>query len=175
MYNVKDEEGLALLAKEEGLKLGNLKQLIGLQKNSGGTTPQHKAGWQVLERVWWIQREECAFGPACGPFPFVTANGLEWVQMYALVHNDAHLQGTRLQRLAHTGTVPIGNGRGRAPTYRGWRKVQAPDDPVGRGLVCAKPPPSPFACTKVSPHPLKDFLGPQMCFCPSGLHEYTLV
>jgi len=110
-------------------------QLVGLQRNSSSKMPQHKAGWQLLHKMWWIQRDPSAHWPAAGPLPFISARGKEWAEHFAFHHNDTGLDGERLQTLAHTGTVSTGGKR--EDQYRGWRKVPAPADPLANGLLLA--------------------------------------
>ena len=125
VYNVTDVNALDDLADENHVPRSNFKQLVGINKNSSSGLPQEKGGgWQLLQNVWWIQRDDCVYGPALGPFPFVTANGKEWVQMYHALHKDDGLDGGRLRTLANKGNVSSGSKR--EDSYRGWRKVSAP-------------------------------------------------
>ena len=51
-YYVQDEEMLRLLAKEQGVKPSNFTQLVGLTKNTSPGLPQHKAKWQLRQKIW---------------------------------------------------------------------------------------------------------------------------
>ena len=159
VYTVRNEDALNTLADEIRVPRSNLRQLVGLNKNSyknsSDSLPQQKGeGWQLLQQVWWIQRDACVHGPAAGPFPFVTADGDEWVRMYYHHHNDSGLDGKRLRTLAHKGSVPT--KRERRPDYRGWRKVPAPADAFERGLLYHVQDSSPFAPPKVCHSPNRD-------------------
>ena len=144
VYNVSDLTALASLADEVSVPRSNFKQLVGKNKNSSPGLPQEKGGgWQLLQKVWWIQRDSCVYGAAAGPFPFVTANGKEWVQMFKAQHKDSGLDGARLRTLAHKGTVSTFGKR--EPEYRGWRKVDPPRNALARGLLLSVPKPSSYA------------------------------
>lgn len=142
VYTVRTVEDLGKLADEAGVPRSNFKQLVGINENSGRVA-QHKGGWQLLEKVWWIERVESEYGPPLGPIPFVSANGNDWIKMYFHQHLDCALHGARLYKLANLGSVFTG-GR-RTNTYRGWRKVAAPIDLHQQGLLNHVQRPSPFA------------------------------
>ena len=121
VHTVRDKAGLRQLATEANVLHGNFKQLVGINQNSSPGLPQHKGGWQLDFKVWWIERHECQHGAAVPPIPWVGHDGKKWVHLYAEVHKDDGLDGSRLHKLAHVGTVSAGSKR--EPVYRGWRKV----------------------------------------------------
>ena len=104
VYTVRDQPALVALAGDAGVKPSNFKQLVGLQANSSVGLPQHKAGWQLLERVWWIARSSWCGLPPVAPLPLASADGRKWVELFYDIHGDAHLDGARLRTLAHKGT-----------------------------------------------------------------------
>ena len=100
----------------------NFRQLVGKNKNSSAGLPQHKAGWQLRQRVVWIERVAGKHGAAVEPQPLAGASGKEWVTSFSDVHRDPHLDGARLHSLAFTGKL-WSNGKP-VHEYRGWRKVR---------------------------------------------------
>ena len=121
VFTVRDERALEALAHEHGVKPSNLKQLVGLHPNLSKGLPQHKAGWQLVERAWWIARSAWKSLPAVAPMPFASADGAAWVDFFADLHGDVELDGARLRTLAHKGTYSAGSAR--VDCYRGWRNV----------------------------------------------------
>ena len=89
VYTVRSVEQLEQLARMVDAKASNFKQLVGLNKNSSATPPQHKAGWQLVERVRWIARDAWQEFGTVAPVPMCGANGRDWVQRFFAVHGDA--------------------------------------------------------------------------------------
>ena len=109
VYVVHDADGLFKLAKEWGLKTGNLRQLIGTNKNSSASCKKlaerrlsankpsvEKAGWRRLDSVSWIERCEWEELPTIQPMPFCGKNGDEFMNPFSELFNDPALNGARL-------------------------------------------------------------------------------
>ena len=141
VYTVRDETALELLAAEACVRPSNMKQLVGLQKNSTANLPRHKGGWQLVDRAWWVARDPFQTLAAVSPVPISGANGTRWVADFARLHCDPLLDGGRLHTLANTGSVTSHSTW--STTYRGWRKVTPTEaDIASLPHVSA---PSPFA------------------------------
>ena len=126
VYTVRDEQALIELACELSVKPSIFKQLVGLQANSSPGLPQHKSGWQLVERAWWIARCEWHTLAAIAPLPFAGADGAQWVEAFACIHCDAELNGARLRTLAHKARAPSqSTRRALIPTAAGARWCRA--------------------------------------------------
>ena len=123
---VPNEDALDALADSQIPRVprANFRQLVGLNKNSSSKLPQHKALWQLRQKVPWIERAAGHFGAAVAPQPLAGASGKEWVTQFKDVHLDADLDGARLHTLAFSGKL-WSNGE-KVYEYRGWRKVSDP-------------------------------------------------
>ena len=89
-FTVANEDALDRLADQQVPKVprSNFRQLVGKNKNSSAGLPQHKAGWQLRQRVVWIERVAGKHGAAVEPQPLAGASGKEWVTSFSDVHRD---------------------------------------------------------------------------------------
>ena len=84
---VRSEPLMRQLADIAHIPRSNFMQLVGKNKNSSAPLPQHKGGWQIRQRVSWIEREafQLQDGTWLGsipPMPFSSADGDTWVVLY---------------------------------------------------------------------------------------------
>ena len=105
LYYVRDEVSLRTLARDENLIVGSgkknlLRQLVDpANKKCLDKLPRHRAHWQLLQRVQWLQcveTEECV--------PVVGGDGDYFVKKFACAREDMQaFDGSRLNQLLNKG------------------------------------------------------------------------
>ena len=105
VHTVRSTDDLDALADHANVPRSNFKQLVGINKNTSAGLPQHKGGWQVLQKLRWVMRSATPrYGPAVAPMPVVGASGNEFVRDFADVVNDKGINGKTLWSFATVGT-----------------------------------------------------------------------
>ena len=151
LYYVRDEVSLRTLARDENLIVGSgkknlLRQLVDpANKKCLDKLPRHRAHWQLLQRVQWLQcveTEECV--------PVVGGDGDYFVKKFACAREDMQaFDGSRLNQLLNKGWLWRHGEQSNIYTQKSnsslrWKRLDEPPADAS-SLLPSVPLPSPYA------------------------------
>ena len=157
LYYVRNEDDLRKLAREEDLVVGSkknnlLRELVDpANKKRLDQLPRHRAHWQLLQRVQWLQCVETA---EC--VPVVGGDGDYFVKNFACAREDMQaFDGSRLNQLLNKGWLWRNGEKSNIYTQKSdsslrWKRLDEPPADAS-SLLPSVPLPSPYATPPTEP------------------------